>query len=242
MSRNEYTYMLRILRHDPYQETLDRMAEYFRVLSDLLGKDNSPRYAGVVKKSIGVRARIPDEFKDSVRSRMAAAANDGTYLAAERHLAKLGVGSALLLDGDGNVCHKFSPKKEPTSNEPRLIQHGAIDGVITGLVGSDETMHLHVHDVFGRRLILVVRDIELAKSLLSHFRSSEVRLQVHGTWKRTDDGWAPESNRCNVHSFEVLDESPVSEVFDALRAIPDNGWNDIEDPNTFWEQIRGIEH
>ncbi|NYT43260.1 hypothetical protein H0A64_00230 [Alcaligenaceae bacterium] len=242
MSRKEYSYMLRILRHDPYQETLDRMAEYFRVLSDLLGKENKPLYAGIVKKSVGVRARVPDEYEDSVRTRMLAAANDGTYDAAEQRLADLGVKSALLVDGDGNLCHKFAPIKEAVLNDPRLIQQGSVDGVITGLVGSDSTMHLHVHDIFGKRIILVVRDIDLAKSLLGHFRSAEVRLHVAGTWRRTEDGWAPEANKCTVQSYEVLDESPISEVFASLRAIPGNGWAAADNPDEFWKKIRGIEH
>lgn len=242
MSRNEYSYMLRILRHDPYLETLDRMAEYFRVLSDLLGKENSPLYAGVVKKSIGVRARVPDEFQDSARERVSSAANDGTYEAADRRLADLGVRSAILLDADGNVCHKFTPVKEEATDEPRLVQQGAVDGVITGLVGSDSTMHLHVLDIFGKRVILVVRDIDLAKSLLGYFRSAEVRLHVNGTWRRTEDGWTPEANKCTVQSFDVLDESPVSAIFDSLRAIPGNGWSAMENPDEFWKKVRGIEH
>ncbi|MDH6301243.1 hypothetical protein M2128_000145 [Polynucleobacter sphagniphilus] len=122
----------------------------------------------------------------------------------------------------------------------RVQQAGTVDGVVTGLVGADNTMHLHLRDSFNRDLKLIVRNENLARDLLINFRSGSVRLNIHGTWIRCENGWYPEANKATVDGFEMLENSSLISIFSDIKNIPDNGWSSMENPIGYWEDLRGI--
>jgi hypothetical protein len=158
----------------------------------------------------------------------------------EEMLADDRLGSAELQDSAGNVVYLFQTKVSNELHAVTIKQHGVIDGVVTGLVGADDTMHLHVRDVLHRDLKFLVRDEQLARDLLSCFRRGLVRLNVFGLWIRTEDGWIPEANRCIVSSFESLDDASLVEIFDKVAAVEGNGWKELSDPMAEWRDLRGI--
>lgn len=242
-----YSYMLRLLGRSPTKFPLKRLGEYLAEFADLLGEENHPRLVKIKNASIGVQAKVAEERQQQTHVRLVTAKSEPTSRAGkclsriQQMIDTDGITEAQLQDRTGNVVHLFKGQKVETSTMPTLYQSGSVDGVVTGLVGADDTMHLHLRDYLERDIRILVRDEHLARTLLSQFRRGTVRVHVQGYWKRTDQGWIPETSRCTASSFDVLDESPLSEVLAKFAAIPGNGWATMENPMAFWADLRGAE-
>lgn len=242
----DWTYMLRILGTSPRTLPMDRLAEYLAEFAALLGAENEPVFAGMVNASAGLKARLPARRRASAWKRL----QEAKYRPASRpgcHLRKIeallgedAFGPAELKDSADNVIYLFQPTKQADVLTARIQQEGEVDGVVTGMVGADDTMHLYLRDATSRDYRLVVRNEDLARRLLSHFRVGSVRVRVHGHWVRTEDGWMPESGKCTVDAFDVLDETPLSDVLALATGHPQNGWAQMEDPAAAWRALRGI--
>lgn len=242
-----YTFMLRMLRRDPDSIPMERLGEYIREFAGLLGTENRPVFKGVKKASTGLRAYVPGDRVQHARAsiasaRLAPSGRPGRHLQKlELMLAEDMVAETEILDRAGAVIYVIHGAVLAPGQTDRLFQEASVDGVVTGLVGADDTMHLHLRDHFDRDLRLVVRDEGLARGLLSRFRTGSVRVRVRGTWVRSENGWAPESNKCAVLGFEVLDEAPLSVVFESFANVDGNGWGEAKDPLALWETIRGLQ-
>lgn len=237
--------MLRILRRNPDRIRMDRLGEYIREFAELLGTDNQPVFKGIKKASTGLKAAIPEGRRQHAHLRLVEARTKPDSRPAkslrniEDMLGQDAIKGAQLLDASQNVIYLFTGHVEETAQTERLYQQGVVDGMVTGLVGADDTMHLHLRDHFERDLKLVIRDETLARNLLAWFRKGTVRLYVHGTWQRTESGWTPEASKCTVDSFESLEDTPPHEVFKALAKIPGNEWITLDDAMAEWRSLRG---
>ncbi len=245
-SEPRWTYMLRIPHRRPTQITMDRLAEYMREFAQLLGVENAPMFAGIKSASIGVCAKIPDARREAAWKNVQKAKSVPDSRPA-RHLNNIEgmIGEdkfrgVELRDNANKVVYLFQPQVQKEVVAMTIKQQGEVDGVVTGLIGADDTMHLYLRDALARDLRLIVKDEAMARSLLSHFRKGHLRLRVHGTWARTEDGWAPEASKCVVDGYEVLDEIPLTEVFTQLSRIPGNGWCATKDPEAEWRDLRGV--
>lgn len=238
--------MLRIMRRNPDAMPMSRLGEYITKFAELLGAENKPVFRGIKKASTGLRAYTPPDRTHYSRARIKQAKGDPASKPA-RHLhaieEMLGVDSiaeAQILDENDNVIYVVFGHKEEDPSAERLFQEGWIDGVVTGLVGADDTMHLHLRDHFDRDLKLNIRDETLAREILTHFRIGSVRLCVRGTWVRTENGWSPEASKCTVQMFEALEDTPLSQVLGAAARVKGNGWQQLKDPIGEWANIRGL--
>lgn len=247
MAASKFSFMLRLLNRNPDRVPMAHLGEYIQEFAALLGEENKPIFKGIKKASTGCLAAVPVERTHVSRARITQAKNDkssspGRHLRAiEALMGKDAISEAQILDEVGNVIHViFGIQPEPAASAERVYQEGTIDGWVTGLVGADESMHLYVRDSFDRDLRLIVRDDALARKILMHFRAGTIRLCVRGPWLRNDNGWAPEASKCQVLSFEPLDDAPLGEVLAAAARVPGNGWAEMLDPIAHWENIRGI--
>ena len=238
--------MLRILKRNPDRIPMDRLAEYLRLFADLLGSENRPVFKGIKKASTGLKAQLSDDRLVYVQARLRQVRAEPESRPArcvealEAFLGEDGIAEAQLLDSRSNVVFLFHGLAVVDDAIDRVYQDGAVDGVVTGLVGADDTMHLHLRTRSTQDLKLVVRDENLARDILTYFRKGTLRLSVQGHWVRSVDGWYPEANRCTVRSFVPLDDQPASEIFRELADVPENGWKTMERPESFWAEIRGI--
>ena len=238
--------MLRILQRNPERIRMDRLGEYIRQFADLLGTENFPTFKGIKKASTGLKASVPPERKSHVHLRLVEARTNPDSRSAralksiEDMMGKDAIKQAQLLDSSGNVVYLLQGHAPEPDKADKLYQHGSIDGTVTGIVGADDTMHLHLRDHFDQDLKLVIRNENLARDLLKQFKNGYVRLNIHGTWHRTDFGWVPESNKCTVDSFDVLEEIPLQDVFTQVADIPGNGWKSLNDPMSEWKALRGL--
>ena len=246
MAEARWSYMLRIMKRNPDRIPMDRLAEYMRLFAELLGSENRPVFKGIKKASTGLKAQLNDDRLVHVQARLRLVRAEPESRPArcaealEAFLGEDGIAEAQLLDSGSNVVHLFHGLAAVDDEIDRVYQEGTVDGVVTGLVGADDTMHLHLRSINAQDLKLVVRDEDLARDILSYFRKGILRVSVQGHWLRSVDGWHPEANRCTVRSFVPLDERPASEVFRELAEVPDNGWKAMERPEAFWDEIRGI--
>lgn len=243
MTAVKYTYKLR-LKRQPEKLRMDRLAEYMREFAKLLGLENNPVFKGIKRNSTGVRALVPQACEKATAIRIHKARNEPDSQPAKqlRSIADMiavdKIEKAELRDRNDRVIYAFTP--EPQSDVSATVwQEGDVDGTMTGIVGADDTMHLHIRNHCDRDLRLVVKDEDMAKALLTHFREGIMRLRVRGTWKQTDLGWVPDS-RCVVTQFVMLDEEPLDSVFATLSEISENGWLSDDDPLASWRDLRGI--
>lgn len=223
------------------------LGEYIHEFAALLGEENKPIFKGIKRASTGCLAAVPVERTHFSRARITLAKNDknsapGRHLRAiEALMGKDTIGEAQILDERGNVIHViFGKQPEPSTTTERLYQEGTVDGWVTGLVGADDSMHLYVRDCFDRDLRLILRDDALARKILAHFRAGTIRLRVRGPWLRHENGWAPEVSKCQVLSFEPLDDMPFGRILAVAARVPGNGWTEMQDPTAHWANIRGI--
>lgn len=245
MSEEKKTYLFKILEKRPEQIPMDRLGEYICAFANLIGKENSPTLDGIQVSSTGLASLVPDNRCEFVDRRIDEAANDPqsnpglAALKLDKMLFEDGV-TAELSDRQNNVIYIFKGHQDDLVDEISVVQLGCIDGVVVGLQGADKTMHLQIKNTANKTQRFVVKDEELARQLITQFRNGSVRLNVYGKWIRGIDGWLPEPNKCVVQSFEVLDDMSLTDIFEGLRAIPNNGWSQIENPINLWEEIRGI--
>lgn len=238
--------MLRILQRNPERIPMERLGGYICQFAELLGAENKPVFKGIKRASTGLKAKIPQDRVQDAHLRLVQAKTQPDskparcLSAIEGMLGADGIKQAQLLDDSENVVYLFEGVAEEKEIAHRLSQEGVVDGIVTGIVGADDTMHLHLRDFMDRDLKLVIRNEDMARSLLMQFRNGMVRVYIHGTWIRADSGWLPEASKCTVDRFEVLEDTPISEVFAQLANIEDNGWKELTDPKAYWEELRGI--
>lgn len=246
MARKSHSFMLRIMRRDPDAVPMSRLGEYIVAFANLLGAENKPVFRGVKKASTGLKAYIPPDRTPYSRARIKQAKKDPESKPA-RHLHTIeemlgadSINEAQILDDEDNVIYAVFGQKEEDLNAERIFQEGWIDGVVTGLVGADDTMHLHLRDHFDRDLKLNIRDETLARDILTHFRIGTVRLCARGMWIKNENGWSPEASKCTVQSFEALEDTSLSQLLSAASRVKGNGWRELNDPIGEWESIRGL--
>lgn len=241
-----WTYMLRIPGASPATLPMDKLADYLKEFAELLGLENKPVFVGIKNASVGLKGKVPARRRDSAWKRVQEAkyrpaSRPARHLKAiENYLGRDGFPQAELKDNEGKVLCLFQPEEQIFMHPMTIKKHGDVDGIVTGLKGADDTMHLYLRDQMSRDHNLVIRDEALARELLHHFRSGMVRLRIHGSWQRTEDGWVPESGKCFVDSFDELDESPLADIVAGLALIPGNGWSEVDDPIAAWRELRGI--
>lgn len=248
MSKTKWTYMLRIKGRSKTRVPMERLGEYIRDFALLLGSENKPIFKGIQDASIGLRAEVPATRTHHVHLRLVKAKNnpesrEGKALArVQNTLDEDKVEEAEILDSANNVLYTFHGTAANDETVHRVMQEGVIDGFVTGIKGVDDTMHLYVRDHLDRDVTLLIKDETLAREILKYYRSNILRFNVIGTWIRDDNGWVPEVSRCMITSFDALDDTPISQIFDALRNIEGNGWGRIAKPMDLWKDIRGIKH
>ena len=238
-----WDYALRLRGVSPSTVRLARLGEYMKRYAELLGDVNETLFAGVVRGSAVLRARVSPARKSETHVRLLAAkaGTDGPSVKARDVLAELlardGV-TASLEDPSGAVILEFK-RSAPKSQQAEQIVHdvGVIDGVVVGLVGIDDTVHLKLLTSEGDTPSITVRDLAAARRIAPHFRGDVLRVHVHGTWRRNADGkWEPWV--LYLDRVEELTNEPAAELLTRLALLPGNRWSTMADPQQLLRAIR----
>lgn len=244
MTTRNWTYALRIRGSDPASLPLGKVAEYLREFSALLGDLPSVRFAGLVKGSAVLRSYVPPQDEQVVQVRLLEAKSLPDSPSADqankvaRLLGRDGFRAELIDRKNNKVLDFFMPEAANRAiGEVIVSDSGTLDGVVVGIQGADDTVHVRLRDSDGVESKVIFRDLTQARELAHRFRGSPVRVHVHGTWKRSVEGvWT--TNNVYADRFEDLDETSALDVFEKLRAIPGNGWSDADDPMNAWRNLR----
>lgn len=222
-----------------------RLGEYLQAWAALLGDENKPHFAGIVKGSAVLRARVGGDAKLTTKVRLVAAREgvEDQSARAYEQLATMMVRDQCtgeVRDSAGAVILEF--KRQPTPEvRPVVMQDSAtVDGVVISLAGADDTVHLRLQDADGAVYKVTLRNLETARALASHFRASPIRAHVHGSWSRDADGsWRAVS--LYLDRFEELDDEPAASILSRLSALPGNRWAVMADADLALRELRGDE-
>ena len=220
------------------------LAEYLKEFASLMGDSAKPVLDGIVKGSVIVRVRQAGEHPAYTRNRLQQAANDplGPGGRSYERITQLMVRNGAkgdVIDRQEHTVIAFPGSAQPEEPEPDVILSdvGTLDGLVVGVSGADDTVHLRLQDQGGVEHRITLRDLAMARSLAARFRTSPVRVHVHGTWRRSPKGkW--EAHQVYADRIEDLDEDSAKQVFDTLRSIK-TGWTDLADPLAELADIRG---
>jgi hypothetical protein len=143
--------------------------------------------------------------------------------------------AAVMVDPQGAEIIPFPGRNRP----PPVVygpfyQEGTLDGTLVRVGGRKRPITAFVDD--GHRVYKCEVTKDLAKRLGSHLYEC-VRVTGTGRWSRDGEGkWILHSFK--VGSFEKLDERSLSAILAELRAVPGNGWRDVENPYDELHRLR----
>jgi hypothetical protein len=198
-----------------------RLAEYMAELARVLGEPSAVHFERLDTGSTILVHKVEREAVPKVTARVVAIRRGDAPSDAERAAKAL---NRLLRDDDavgvlqektdGAVIIRFPGREIQEERFPSVKEVGTIDGVLTRLEGSDQTIHIGL-EVAGRQVSGCYTDRETAKRLARHF-FEPIRLFGRGSWSRDGDGvWTLRSFR--IENFEPLSNSPLSEAIADLR-------------------------
>jgi hypothetical protein len=237
-SRSEGTeYRFRIDAYTPDTMPMWRLAQYMAELANLLGERGAVHFRRVTRGSTVLRAKIDREAAPKVRDRVAsvragdAPAEPKSAFKALNKLLRDDNAVGVLRDAAPHgIVVKFPGRELAEEKFPVIRQHGSIDGVVTGIRGKDQTIHITISSE-GQQISGCETTRTIAKQLGVRL-FEPVRLFGRGRWSRDADGvWILQYFK--IESFEALQDVPLATALATLRAIPtewgDDAYNELDE-------------
>lgn len=214
-------YELHIDVFSPATIPMARLSEYMADFATLLGHEEHVHFERLAGGSLSILSRIDPVAEVKIQRRLeevrygnapksamqALSAIDGK-LAADNAVGSIRRGNTKIIEFPG----RNRPKE---SSLGPMVQPGTLDGQVIQVGGRDETINVHIKsgDDFQR----CITTKAIARRLAQFIFGPPVRLRGRGTWSRAESGeW--KLHRFDIESFEVLDETPLTKLFDGLRA------------------------
>lgn len=222
------TYELYIDAFTPSSIPMARLSEYMAAFAALLGHNEHVHFDRLVRGSLSIASRVDPVAEVKVRRRIEEvrygtapkpamdAWNDiDEKLAGDNAIGILRHGNATLIEFPGRT-------RPAESSVGPIVQSDTLDGEVIQIGGRDETINVHIKS--GDEFHRCITSKATARSLAHYIFGPPVRLRGTGTWSRADSG-AWKLQRFVIESFETLDETPLSRIFDGLRArlVPPEG-------------------
>lgn len=236
---------------NPATLPMARLAGYMVDFAALLGEQEHVRFAALEAGSAVISASVAAVAAPKVGERVAVAADGNATgdlrkalnslnrrLAADNATGRLtassnrgGEAAALSLPGRG-----YARQSEQPFNYGVVRQPSAIDGIPVSVGGSNRVAQVVLHHHGGvRPRVDITR--EQAMAIAQYLYRKTIRLHGAGDWLRDENGqWRLKKLR--VDEFEVLDDAPLSETLERLRAIRGSGWAKLDNPFAFLCDLR----
>ena len=213
---------------------MGRLAEYMAELAVLLGERERVHFSHLEPGSAVLVTNIEPVAFPKVETRVdQVSRGDGPKdaMQAFKNIDNL-------LAKDSAVAVLISPSKTnviefPGRTRPKPLRYGpfretgTLDGRIIRIGGRDETIPVWLRDGEAE-YHCNVRGEEVARRLAPYYLSGTIRVHGSGKWVREENGtWKLE--QFDIYDFEVLDERPMGEVVDKLRAVEGGTWHESHD-------------
>jgi hypothetical protein len=229
----------------PHDVPMARLAEYLTALSVLFGNKHHVHFLRVETGSMPCVIEVDQEYEERVFTRVKRAmlkrgpkdAVKANY--SLRTMLKKDGFWAELQQENGNVVVSYPLIKE-TKQETfgPFWQDGALDGFVVRLGGIDETLPVHL--LYEGRSYICNASREIVRQLGPRIWGNPVRVHGRGKWYRSEQGiW--EMLFFDIHSWEDLQPTTLSDAVAHLRAIPNNELLSLRDPLTEMRKIRSGE-
>ncbi len=222
------SYELYIDAFTPASIPMARLAEYMADFAVVLGNEEHVHFDKLRAGSLAIVSRVDPVAQNKVQRRldevrygtgpksaMKALGAIDEKLAADNAVGGIRRGGAKVIE--------FPGRNRPLeSRVGPIVQAGTLDGEIIQVGGRDETINIHLRT--GQEVFPCVTTKAVARQLAQHIFGPPVRVRGTGTWSRAESGgW--KLHRFHIESFEILDETPLSKMFEGLRArlIPPEG-------------------
>jgi hypothetical protein len=222
-----------------------RLAEYMLELAALYGSPASVHFKGIRQGSAVLNAVIESDAVASVESRLRsvndASAPDDLRRAYQNINGMLksdkAVGEVML--ATGAVILAFPGRDTFVHKTYRVKEAGVLDGIVIRIGGKDHTIPVWLKDADGT-IHKCEANSEMAREMVQHYLSAPVRVTGQGDWLRGENGtWTLE--KFKITGWELLDETPISDILNAARLIKGNGWNELDDPVHTHLEMRGVD-
>ncbi|MCL2830424.1 MAG: hypothetical protein FWD77_06780 [Betaproteobacteria bacterium] len=152
-----------------------------------------------------------------------------------RYLRRDGSSAKLTRKSGGKPLAYFAGIRTPLAQEAIVLENGTLDGVVVGVRGLDDSVPVWLKADDDSVLKCNARR-EIARQLAPLF-DTYVRVAGKGKWRRGDDArWTLEE--FDIQSFERLDETPLEKQVQNIQAIEGNEWNELEDAQAIWRELR----
>jgi hypothetical protein len=210
------------------------LAEYLIALAQLFGEKDKVHFERLEAGSAVVTASVDRAAQPKVRDRVQglrinAAPVDA--LKAFRSLDNMLLednATGVLTAGDGATIITFPGRDRPA---PMVFgpfkQEGTVDGQLIRIGGKDDTVPVHLREGAVVHTGLYTTP-DLARKIAQHYLGL---LRVHGTgtWYRSGDGsW--ELRNFKISDFEVLENTPLTDVVNKLHKVKGSTWSEVPDP------------
>jgi hypothetical protein len=217
----EETYDLHIDAFTPESIPMARLAEYMSSFADLLGHQDHVHFGKLKAGSLCVTARVDEVARPKIIRRMEELRLGGEApnaaqkarkdiddkLAEDNATGRILRGSAKLIEFPGRL-RPVELKLGP------IVQPGSLDGEVIQIGGKDATINVHLKT--GDEIYHCVTDKATARRLAPHIFET-LRVTGTGTWARLESGgWI--LKKFQISEFNLLDETPLSRLFDGLRS------------------------
>ena len=223
-------YKFKIEAYSPKTIPMSRLALYMGELATLLGEKGAVHFDRLTKGSTILNIKVEQESVVKVRDRIQDFRNgEGgeahrAYKALNKLLRDDNANGSLRSNEPRGLVIPFPGRELAEEKFASVKQRGSIDGVITGIRGKDETIHIILQSE-GRQISGCETTKTIAKQLGKKL-FEPVRLFGLGRWSRDAEGvWKLE--RFKIEGFATLDDAPLTTALQAVRSIP---WEWGEDP------------
>jgi hypothetical protein len=221
-------YVFSIDAFTPDSLPMGRLAEYLAALAKMFGHAEHTHFIGVEAGSAKLRTAVDPVDVPKVEARLNGvrvgdAPKDA--LAGKQTLEDLlandnALGTLTEAATDRVVVAFIGRNRPKPMAFPPFREDAAIDGQLVAIGGRDATAHatLQDGDVFH---VGVTMRRELARDLAKLLYGPAVRMHGNGRFERRADGvWKMTDFR--VDRYEVLDDRPLHDVLNTVRALPGN--------------------
>lgn len=216
-------YRFKIAAYTPDTIPMSRLAQYLVELAGILGEPASVHFERLEGGSTVPVVRVEREAEPKVRDRILSVergdAPDDAAIAFRRinKLLRDDNATGALHEGTRKANLLFFPGCEERREASLVVRdHGTLAGVVVRIGGKDQTVHVHL-EAEGAAYTKLECTRALGKQIAACLFEF-VRVAGRGTWSRDSDGnWA--LDRFVIQSFERLDDAPLSEALEGVRAL-----------------------
>jgi hypothetical protein len=234
-------YDFRIDALTPETLRLGRFAEYVSALRTVFGSSEDVHFSKVRRGSAVLEFWAPQKAapKIDARLRLVGGTDMPPDLAGRwreiNTLLRRDNASARITRKGGVTLARFAGARAPLAQEAIVHETGTLDGTVVGVKGVDDSVQVWIRTDDG-----IVQNCNAKRDIarqLAPLWDCYVRLVGKGKWRRGGDRcWTLEE--FDILSFEQLSDAPLVQVIAEVQAIDANDWNQMEDPQAAWRDLR----